>query len=225
MSDPEEYEAIERGFSELSEEERHKLYRVRKEHKLAVIFLHELAHSLGVPHELLASSLMNARYHVEANEFSEEAAGIMRASLARRVSPQSPVLDAALASTLAASLRAPDSDWEPKSRDSMLEVTAQLLGGRAAMTNATLAPQAPPPSQALAPNPSPVVTAIAGLSPEEQRSFATARAELNAGHAAQARQIAAALFAKHPALPAIQSLIACSTAEDCRDQVIYVPLR
>jgi hypothetical protein len=43
MSDPQEYEAIERGFSELSDEERHKLYRVRKEHKLAVTFLHELA--------------------------------------------------------------------------------------------------------------------------------------------------------------------------------------
>jgi hypothetical protein len=205
MSDPQEYEAIERGFSELSDEERHKLYRVRKEHKLAVTFLHELAHTLGVPHELLPTSLMNARYHVEASDFSEEAAEIMRASLASRVSPKSPVLDAALASKLDASFRAAGSGWEPNSRASVLKVTAQLLGSPVAVANASPVPQAP------VPNPRSVVATVQGLDPEEQRSFATARAELNAGHAAHARDVAAPLFAKYPALPAIQ-LLRCDTA-------------
>jgi hypothetical protein len=207
MSDPQEYEAIERGFSELSDEERHKLYRVRKEHKLAVTFLHELAHTLGVPHELQATSLMNARYHVEANDFSDEAAEIMRAALASRVSPQSPVLDAALAAKLAASLSAVGSGWEPNSRDSVLQVTAQLLRQPVSAASAPLLP-APPTA---APNSSVVVPAVTGLSAEEQQTFATARTELNAGHAARARQIAAPLFAKYPALPAIVSL-RCDTA-------------
>ena len=202
MSDPQEYEAIERGFSELSDEERHKLYRVRKEHKLAVTLLHELAHTLSVPHELLPTSLMNARYHVEASSFSEEAADIMRASLASRVSPKSPVLDAALASKLEASLRTAGSDWEPNSRESVLNVTAQLLNSPAVATVAST----PPPPQARPANPAPVVASVQGLDPEEQRSFATARAELNAGRAAHAREIAAPLFAKYSALPAIVSL-------------------
>ena len=211
MSDPEEYEAIEQGFTELSDEARHKLYRVRKEHKLAITFLHELAHTLGVPHELLATSLMNRRYHVEANDFSEEAATIMRASLASRASPQSPVLDAALASKLEASLRATGSDWEPASRDSMLQLTAQQLASRIAGTSSSRAASPPQGSSASPSSIVTAVTAVAGLNAEDQRSYATARAELNAGHAAHARQIAVPLFAKYPALPAVQSL-RCDTA-------------
>ena len=206
MSDPQEYEAIERGLSELTDEERHKLYRIRKEHKLAVTFLHELAHTLGVPHELQPTSLMNARYHVEARDFSDEAAEIIRAALASRVSPESPLLDAALASKLDASLRAVGSGWEPNSRDSVLQLTAQLLRRPVAAANAPplpLAPQAPAPSS--------VVPAVAGLSAEEQRTFATARAELNAGRAPHARQVAEPLFAKYPGLPAVVSL-RCDTA-------------
>ena len=208
MSDPQEYAAIERGFSELSDAERQKLYRVRKAHKLAAAFLHELAHTLGVPHELQATSLMNPRYHVEASDFSDEVAEIIRASLASRVSPESPVLDVSLAAKLDVSLRATGSDWEPESRDPLLRATAQLLGRPVTVAKAPLAspsPQAPTASLSSA------VVAVEGLDSEEQRIVATARAELNAGRAAHARQLAAPLFAKHSALPAIQSL-RCDTA-------------
>jgi hypothetical protein len=208
MSDPQEYEAIERVFTNLSEEERHKLYRVRKEHKLATTFLHELAHTLGVPHELQATSLMNPRYHVEANDFSDEAAEIIRAALASRTSPQSPVLDSALATKLEASLRAPDAGWEPTSRDAELQVTSKLLGQPGVVLQAS---HSAPSPQTAVPTSSPIVTPVAGLSPEEQRTFATARAELNAGNAPHARQIAAPLFAKYPKLADIQSL-RCDTA-------------
>ena len=205
MSDAHECEAIERAFSELSDEERHKMYRVRKQHKLAVTFLHELAHTLGVPHELLATSLMNARYHVQAGDFSDEAADIMRASLASRVSPQSPVLDPALATKLDVSLRAAGSGWEPKAREEMLLVTTRFLGQSAPATAPLPAPKSPAPSAAT------VTALVEGLDPAEQRSFEAARAELVAGHAAQARQLAAPLFTKHATLPAVQSL-RCDTA-------------
>jgi hypothetical protein len=90
----------------------------------------------------------------------------------------------------------------------VLKVTAQLLGSPVAMNAVT---NAPPARRAPAANPSPVVANVEELDPEEQRSFATARAELNAGNPAQAREIAAPLFAKYPALSAIQSL-RCDTA-------------
>jgi hypothetical protein len=196
MSDAHEYEAITRDFTELSEDARQKLYRVRKQHKLCTTLLHEIAHTLGVPHELSAVSLMNPRYHVEAGDFSDEAAQIIRASLASRASAASPVLDATLSSNLETWLRARDSDWEPVSRDAVL---------------AELAPFSAPLALAPVQGSGPVVSATPGLSADEQRSFDAARAELGAGHAAHARQLAAPLFSKYTTLPAVQSL-RCDTA-------------
>jgi len=200
MSDAHEYEAITRDFTELSADDRRKLYHVRKQHKLCITFLHEIAHTLAVPHELSAESLMNPRYHVEAGDFSDEAAQIMRAALASRVSPESPLLSAALASQLDTWLRAADSAWEPLSRDTVLRQIAQFQGGPASA--ATITPTSPKPPQ---PAP-PVLGTVEGLSPEQQRSFDAARAELSAGHAERARQLGAPLFAKYSTLPAVQSL-------------------
>jgi hypothetical protein len=96
MSDAQEYEAIQGSLTELSEDERLKLYQVRKRHKVCTVFLHEVAHTLGVPHELLASSLMNPRYQVEAQGFSDEAADIVRASLELRAAQPNVLLDSTL---------------------------------------------------------------------------------------------------------------------------------
>jgi len=205
MSDAHEYEAIERAFTELSEDERQKLYRVRKQHKLAITFLHEIAHTLGVPHELQAESIMNPRYHVEASDFSEEAAAIMRSSLASRVSPDSPVLDAALASKLDASLRAAGSQWEPTSRDALLLQTARFLSVPVAAAKGPASSKTPAPSSVSS------APAIGGMNAQERVSFDMARAELNAGHAERAQRLGAPLFAKYSALPAVQSL-RCDTA-------------
>lgn len=193
MSDLHEYEAIRQGFSELSEVERERLYRVRKQHKLCTVFLHEIAHTLGVPHELLKGSLMNPRYAVEVEGFSRNASDIVRASLAQRRAPQSPVLEPAFAKTLDASLRATNSAWEPRTRDPILQHIAPLLPA-AAPAPVPVAKSTPP------------ATAVSGLSAEEQRRFAEARAELAAGHGVAAHTIALALFAAHSGLPEVQAL-------------------
>jgi hypothetical protein len=201
MSDAHEYEAITRAFTELSEDERRKLYHVRKQHKLCMTFLHEIAHTLAVPHELSQESLMNARYHVEASDFSDEAAQIIRAALASRASPASPLLNAELASQLDTWLRAADSGWEPGARDTVLRQLSQFQSGPASAP--TILPISPrPPAQASPP----VIGTVEGLSAEQQRSFDAARAELSAGHAERARQLGAPLFARYGAVPAIQSL-------------------
>jgi hypothetical protein len=46
-----EHDAIEKAFDELSEEERARLRRDRKRHRALAVFLHELGHTLGAPHE------------------------------------------------------------------------------------------------------------------------------------------------------------------------------
>ena len=203
MSDPHEYEAIQSGFTELSENERLKLYQVRKRHKLCTVFLHEIAHTLGVPHELVASSLMNRRYQVEAQGFSDEAAEIMRASLRLRAAQPHVLLDAALTRDLSTWLSAPNADWEPSSRDALLgELRAHAPVARsAAAQGPTASSQAEPAAAAV-----PARPAVEGLSADEQRSYERARAELDAGHAASAREIAAPLLAKHAGFPALASL-------------------
>ncbi|HEX6766505.1 MAG TPA: matrixin family metalloprotease [Polyangiaceae bacterium] len=84
MSDPEEFDAIERGFPDLARSDREKLYASRKRHKAAIVELHELGHTLGIPHETAKDSLMNARYSPHASAFSSEAIRIAKAELARR---------------------------------------------------------------------------------------------------------------------------------------------
>jgi matrixin len=206
MSDPHEYEAIQNGFTELSESERLKLYQVRKRHKLCTVFLHEIAHTLGVPHELLASSLMNRRYQVEAQGFSDEATDIVRASLELRSAQPNVLLDSTLTRNLSSWLKSPNAGWEPSSRDALLqELASTAENAQPALSAAAQSPAAPSvarPTPGLASNGPPV----AGLNADEQRSYDRARAELNAGHAAAARELAVPLLAKHAALSEVQSL-------------------
>jgi hypothetical protein len=204
MSDAHEYEAITRELSELSESERLKLYQVRKRHKLCAVFLHEVAHTLGVPHELVASSLMNPRYQVGAQGFSDEASRILRASLELRATQPSLLLDAKLAGELSSWLQASNADWEPNTRDELLGEFSSA--GNSSIPASTTATATDPSGEEPPPSPAPSGPPIEGLSSAEQQRYDSARAELNAGRAARARQLAAPLLAKYAKLPAIMSL-------------------
>jgi hypothetical protein len=206
MSDAHEYEAIQSGFGKLSESERLKLYSARKQHKLCTVFLHEVAHTLGVPNELLATSLLNARYHPEASGFSDETADIVRASLSSRALPEHALLDVDFARKLTALLSAPNADWEPGSRDHELAgITPLALARFAQPPGATSISVVSPGTQD---QPAAMLSAppSEGLSPAEQGTYGRARAELSAGHADSARDLAAPLFAAHPSSLLLQSL-------------------
>jgi hypothetical protein len=84
MSDAEEFDAIKRAFSELSEDEQHKLYGARKRHKTASVLLHELGHTLGMPHEAARETLMHAHFSTDVSTFSKSAVELGRLTLARR---------------------------------------------------------------------------------------------------------------------------------------------
>jgi hypothetical protein len=212
MSDPHEYEAIQSGLSKLSESERLKLYSVRKQHKLCTTLLHELAHTLGVPHEVQGASLMNPRYHPEASGFSDEARDIIRASLAYRALPAHAPLDVDFAHNLQALLVAPNADWEARSRDQELASLAPFTQGSAPFAHSSAPPTGATPLSATSPGTQEEAAAvpssppIEGLSAAEQRDYDRARAELSAGRASNAGALVAALLAAHPSSVPLQSL-------------------
>jgi hypothetical protein len=82
MNDARELDAI-RGLSELEEGERNQLYRARKRHKTATVFLHELGHTFGAPHEVDRSSIMHSSYDHKAEGFSPAAAELLRLGFER----------------------------------------------------------------------------------------------------------------------------------------------
>ena len=197
MSDAHEYEAIQSELTELSEDARRNLYHVRKSRKLCAVFLHEIAHTLGVPHERAESSLMNWRYRITAAGFSGEAADVVRASLRVR-DGSSPLMNPYLAEQLSDALRAEDADWEPSSRDAELKHLASFTRAAAPQSAVTASSTPAPPASPSA--------RVRGLSPEEQATYEQARAALAAGNAANARALAAPLIAKHDDLPDVQDL-------------------
>jgi len=211
MSDADEYQAIQSALDELSENKREKLYRARKQHKLCSVFLHEVAHTLGVPHERSESSLMHASYDLRSHGFSEEAAELVRGALSLRANEPSLFLDANFAQALDSSMTQTGADWEAASRAGVLQVIADFKSagapvastgpqGAAPTSNAKTATNAAPTAQ---PIPSP---STAALNVDEQQSYDRARAEVNARHGLAARKIAAPLLEKHGELPAIQAL-------------------
>jgi len=211
MSDAHEYEAIQRAFTEVSEEERRKLYHTRKQHKLCTVFLHEVAHTLGVPHERSDGSLMHPRYQVKSHGYSDETAEVVRDSLRVRASLPTPFLDRSFAQLLQTSMSATNADWEKNSRDDVLRQVANFERNNAALagTGTRGITPAPTPTNprgvtpATAPSSGP---STAGLTSDEQETYARALAELHAGHASAAQQLAAPLLAKQPRVPAVQSL-------------------
>ncbi|HYP99301.1 MAG TPA: matrixin family metalloprotease [Polyangiaceae bacterium] len=212
MSDRHEYEAIQSGLDELSDDARQKLYRERKQHKLCTVFLHEIAHTLGVPHERRDTSLMHARYSLKSNGYTEEAAQIVRGALSLRTDQPWQFLDAGFAQLLESSMSAANADWEPKSRAQVSSDLAAFRNSNVALagtgTRGATTTTAPPnavtnPTVNTPPSPKP---SIAGLSPDEQQSYDRARAELKAKHALAARELAAPLLAKRGNLPAVREL-------------------
>jgi biopolymer transport protein ExbD len=80
-----ERKAFDVMFPDLQAEERDALHRARRRHKSAAILLHELGHNLGVSHEQLADTIMNARYSDKSASFTPEARDTMLATVDQRL--------------------------------------------------------------------------------------------------------------------------------------------
>jgi len=218
MADAAEMDAILKNLKGVSEEEKNKLYSSRKKHKLTTVFLHEIAHSLGVIHERDAASIMSPRYSIEAERFSPEATEWMKAGLRAKTGKEAGAQAAMEDSVLELLKRTPDM-WIATERDARMNgllLSVARRGGAAASAaptgaappSATSAPAAAAPASTAASSSAgkgtsgaPGVGAVAGaegLSAEDQALFAAADTHEKASRYADAMKIAAPLFARYP---------------------------
>lgn len=212
MSDAAEYDAIQRSFTELSNDEKHKLYEATKRHKSATVLLHEIGHTLGMPHELDPHSLMSPRYDPQSSAFSPYAARIGRRALELRATTLGTELHQQSAQAALNALHAaPEHTWEPKTAAEVEQLFSYHLQARrvrqasraaptgSAQTNLNLAPATAAPA-----NPPAAVTGT--LLPADRALFDQARQEQAAGHIAEARALAKPLFERYPRSYGVQEL-------------------
>jgi hypothetical protein len=202
MSDAAEFDAIERGFDELSDGERRRLYAARKRHKAATVLLHEIGHTLGMPHEIDSRSLMSAKYSSDAGAFGAHAARLGRRALELRATePGTELHRKAAQGALNVLGNAPEHTWEPGATRDVEDLLKRHLQG----TQVKLSGK-PPPRLTPAPAPTSAPGGGAKLSPADRALFTRAREAQAAGNIAEARAIAAPLFQSYPDEFAVQEL-------------------
>lgn len=201
-----ESDAIERAFDELSAEERDRLRRSLRRHRATTIFLHELGHTLGAIHEVDAQSIMSARYSKDARGFGDDTVTLLRVSLRLRLDPKA---DARAAhGDAAAFLKAhPGSFVE----DERVAEIARLERAATALEAAPPSAPSAPPATKPADTGIHVAEDAPGLPDAHREVYRRARAELLAGRAREAREVAKSLFSTYPKSLEVQEL-RCQTA-------------
>ncbi|HEY5920921.1 MAG TPA: biopolymer transporter ExbD [Kofleriaceae bacterium] len=86
-----ERELFDKYFRELKPEDREALYHARRRHKTTALLLHELGHNLGVTHEAVADTIMNATYSDKSASFTPQARDTMLATLDARLGRKSSI--------------------------------------------------------------------------------------------------------------------------------------
>ena len=83
-SSAERHDAIEKSFDELPEDQRRDLEKRLRRHRAAVVFLHELGHTLGAEHDASAQSIMSPEYNPKVTAFGAGSVDVMRAGMTER---------------------------------------------------------------------------------------------------------------------------------------------
>jgi hypothetical protein len=193
VNDAREYESVRAMLSELDDVERAKVHRARKRHKTTSVFLHELAHTLGVPHELDAATIMGPRYGTKIDGFSAPAAQLMRLYLDHELEPRAQT-EQAFAKAVLAHLERTAAVWVPKDREEVVTRVQPLLAEprRPAETASSTASSTAP-------------VELASLSPTDRATFEQATRDMNA-RPAEAWTTAQPLFKAYPGVYAVQDL-------------------
>ena len=209
MSDVDEFDAIEKGFTELGEDEKAKLYAARKRHKAAAVLLHELGHTLGMPHELDQHSMMSPQYSSKASGFSGYAARLGQRALALRATLSGTELHRNGARAALNVLKsAPEHTWEANSESDVeallrFEADGPISSASAPPSTASPGLMAPPSRPTLASSSS---ASTKGLTEPDRALFEKARAAQAQSRFVEARSLAAPLFQAYPKLYAVQEL-------------------
>lgn len=201
-SSAQDHDATERAYAELKDDERRKVQKEHRRHRVAAVFLHEIGHTLGALHERSEKNLMFPEYRAKMTTFGPETTAIMRNVLAKR-DAKAPADQAAMFREIAAGVRsaAPNVffDQEKQQLLTQLDDRAERLEGytraTAAAAKPAAAPAAPPPA---APPPE--------LSADDQKRFAEANERLAKSDFTGAWETAKPLFAAYPKSMGVQDM-------------------
>lgn len=197
-SSADKFDALERAYGELGEEERRRLQREHRRHRQAAVFLHEVGHTLGAIHERSEESLMFPQYRPRMTSFGPEAARVMRVVLAARDAKTAPE-QAKLFRDLGEALRSVPAQaiYEDERKRLVPELDAIAARAEAAAKPAPAAPASPAADSEPAD--------AAKLSPADRATFALARKVLHDEHAhVKAWKTAEPLFAAYPDVRSVQ---------------------
>jgi hypothetical protein len=213
-----EHDDIEKNLDELKEEERSRLRRERRRHRASAVFLHELGHTLGAPHERDRATLMNPFYDAKMAGYGAEALELMRISIDRRVTShdEGRALDLReLAGALADKLRVAAGPMTAERQEALAQLDALRApgagagaGGGAAAARPSTAGASPGTSNAPPTPAAPAAPAVdlSGVSDADRATYDRAAELLRVGATNTAWDTARPLFAKYPKSYAVQDL-------------------
>jgi hypothetical protein len=198
-----ERDSIDRAFNELSQDERARISRERKQHRATSVYLHEIGHTLAALHEHDRQSLMNPNYDPRMSRFSDAAISLMRVSLAHRDHLTTRDDMSSYAHDLLAVLQGPASGtWIASERSDLIQRLEKVSAPQD--PSPPIAPQASAAATAAAPPPT--IVDDPALNPGDQAIYHQAMDRLRAGDATAAGEIAKPLFPLYPKLYSVQDL-------------------
>jgi predicted Zn-dependent protease len=218
MDSVEEMKAFRAGLDTIDEEEILRLYRGRKRHKEASVFLHELGHTLGALHEADRSSFMTPAYDAKGERFSNANREIIARALVERTKPQEQRQPVALVASLVEYLQAlPANTFRAEDLSAQLEHLRERSQAYAAATSTPPGARAPAGPSAHSGTDPGVASAddprldVASLAASDQQRFAAARAAANENRLREAWKPVQELVRLYPQNYAVNHL-ACEIA-------------
>jgi hypothetical protein len=196
-----ERDSIDHAFDKLSEDERTRLSRTRKQHRATSVFLHEIGHTLAAVHERDPHSIMNPVYDARMSGFTSDALSLMHVSLAHRDHLTTNQEMDSYAKALLTILQGPSSGvWVPTDRNDLITRLEHVVTPQ---TSIAAAP--PPTASAAAPAPEPIADEPL-LSATDQPIYKHASELLQKGDATGAGDLAKPLFSAYLKVFSVQDL-------------------
>jgi len=196
-NNPAELDLLSKNFQDVDEGKKERVYRERRHHQEVIVFLHELAHTLGAVHRTAPATIMNPTYDPQAVGFDDATIALLRLSLAGRFDEAA---RAASYRKMADYLRATPNGWVESERDEELRI---LEANAPAAAPSSARPAAP--ADAWKPEPAKEVLDLDALPKRDRQRYDEALSEEKTDVRA-AWDIAKPLFESAPAVLPVQAL-------------------
>jgi tetratricopeptide (TPR) repeat protein len=136
FADLEERKAFARAFPDLDQAERDEVHDARRRHKMTVVLLHELGHTLGAIHEAEPAWILHPAYQSDQTTISDRNKELMRIALEDRLLPAGVRDTAGTYSKLLAAIEREDwGGWDADEKDSLVShLRAEIAALEAGLT-------------------------------------------------------------------------------------------